>query len=66
LDFMLAKNIPFKERYKVQFRWEMFNATNTPSFGTPDTYPSDGPAFGGIFGSYLPPRIMQLALKLYW
>jgi len=66
LDFMLAKNVPFKERYRVQFRWEMFNATNTPSFGTPDTNPSDGPSFGGIFGSYLPPRIMQLALKLYW
>jgi len=66
LDLMLAKNFPFKERYKVQFRWEMFNATNTPSFGTPDNYPSDGPAFGGIFGSDLPPRIMQLALKLYW
>lgn len=63
---MLAKNIPFKERYRVQFRWEMFNATNTPSFSTPDTNPSDGPLFGGITSSNLPPRIMQLALKLYW
>jgi hypothetical protein len=66
LDFLLAKNIPFKERYRVQFRWEMFNATNTPSFGTPDTNPSDGVLFGTISGSNLPPRIMQLALKLFW
>jgi hypothetical protein len=66
LDLLLAKNIPFKERYRAQFRWEMFNATNTPSFGTPDTNPSDGVYFGQIFGSNRPPRIMQLALKLFW
>ena len=66
VDMMLAKNFPFKERYRFQFRWEMFNAFNTPSFGTPDTNPSDGALFGNISGSNKPPRIMQLAMKLFW
>jgi hypothetical protein len=65
LDFMLAKNIPIADRYRLQFRWEMFNATNTPSFGLPDNDPSSG-TFGMISSSMLPPRIMQLALKLAW
>ena len=33
----------FHERYSLQFRWEMFNAFNTPSFGAPNaTVPSNG------------------------
>jgi hypothetical protein len=64
-DVMLAKNFPFKERYRVQFRWEMFNATNTPNFNNPDNTPTD-PNFGQITSSARPPRIMQLALKFYW
>jgi hypothetical protein len=62
---MFAKNIPFKERYKVQFRWEMFNALNTPVFSTPTADPSS-PAFGEIVSSASTPRIMQVALKFYW
>jgi Carboxypeptidase regulatory-like domain len=65
MDMMFAKNIPFKERYRLQFRWEMFNAFNTPYFGQPDTNPSD-PSFGQITSTAGPPRIMQIALKLYW
>jgi hypothetical protein len=65
LDFMLSKNFPFKERYKVQFRWEMFNATNTPVFSTPVADPSN-PSSGTIYSTAGSPRIMQLALKLYW
>jgi hypothetical protein len=63
LDFMLAKNFPFKERYRVQFRWEMFNATNTPVFSTPSAGVGSQPA---IYSTAGPPRIMQFAFKLYW
>ena len=64
-DLGIDKNIPFKERYNVQFRWEMFNAFNRPTFGGPDNTPTDGINFGQIFstnGNY-PARVMQAALK---
>ena len=38
-DLGIHKNFPFRERYNVQFRWEMFNAFNRPTFGDPDNYP---------------------------
>jgi hypothetical protein len=63
-DAALMKNWTFRERYGVQFRWEMFNAFNHPSFGTPNTDPTSA-TFGQITGSGpIPPRVMQAALKL--
>jgi hypothetical protein len=64
-DLGIDKNFPFRERYNVQFRWEMFNAFNRPTFGIPDTYPNDGIDFGQIFGTNgnYPARVMQAALK---
>lgn len=35
-DAGIDKNWTFRERYGVQFRWEMFNAFNQPSFGNPN------------------------------
>ncbi len=34
-DFSLLKNIPFKERYNLQFRAELFNIFNHPNFAGP-------------------------------
>jgi Carboxypeptidase regulatory-like domain len=66
LDLAVAKNFPFrKERYGLQFRWEMFNATNTPWFGLPVADPSN-PAFGQINALQGKPRIMQFGLKLHY
>jgi hypothetical protein len=76
-DLSIDKNFPFKERYRIQFRWEMFNAFNRATFDNPNTSVTSG-AFGritstkgsgagyeqGLFG--YPPRVMQAALKLYW
>jgi hypothetical protein len=64
MDVAFIKNFNYRERYNAQFRWEMFNATNTPSYGQPDNTPTDG-NFGQISGiGPIPPRVMQAALKL--
>jgi hypothetical protein len=58
------KNWTLRERYNIQFRWEMFNAFNRPDFSTPSTDPTSG-NFGQItsIGS-IPPRVQQGALKV--
>jgi hypothetical protein len=62
-NIAVIKNWKFGDRYKVQFRWEAFNALNHPSFGQPDSNPGDG-NFGKITGiGNIPPRVMQGALK---
>lgn len=63
-DVALMKNFPFRGRYNLQFRWEMYNAFNHPNFGLPDTTVTD-PNFGQITGiGVIPPRVMQGALEL--
>jgi hypothetical protein len=62
LDFSLFKNFTLNERFKLQFRAETFNLTNTPVFGTPGTT-VNGVNFGVITGQSNPPRNLQLALK---
>ena len=63
-DAAVMKNWTLPESLRLQFRWEAFNATNHPSFGTPDTGLTDG-SFGKITAiGNIPPRVMQAALKL--
>ena len=64
MDAAVMKNWNYRERYKLQFRWEAFNALNHPSFGQPDSNPTDS-NFGQITGiGVIAPRVMQGALKL--
>jgi hypothetical protein len=64
MDVSFIKNFNFAEGIKTQLRWEMFNATNTPSYGQPDNNPTDG-NFGQITGiGPINPRVMQAALKV--
>jgi len=68
LDLAFLKNFPFyHEQYRAQFRWEMYNATNTPWFGSPDGNPTDS-TYGQITGPQqaFHQRVMQFALKFYW
>ena len=73
LDAGLYKSfqMPWNEKHKLTFRWEVFNVTNTqflqgnadvtngldPQFGTP------GPSFYNFTSIQGNPRIMQVALR---
>jgi len=63
IDFAFLKNWTIRERYGLQFRWELFNALNHASFNTPVADPSSA-NFGQITKiGPIAPRVMQGALK---
>ncbi len=62
-DFSLSRNFTFTERTSLQFRWEVFNLTNTVQFGLPNANISGGTP-GVITSLAGDPRIMQFALRL--
>ena len=76
VDSSLMKNWSILERYKLQFRFELFNATNHPVMNNPDASPPSGTAGGdgcageincgngGLGGTSNTTRIGQAALKL--
>jgi hypothetical protein len=61
LDLAMYKNFGIRERDRIQFRAEAFNALNHTNLGTPRTTFGLG-TFGKIFGAGSS-RIMQFALK---
>ncbi|MFB3902689.1 MAG: carboxypeptidase regulatory-like domain-containing protein [Acidobacteriota bacterium] len=61
-DIGVIKNFPVKDKYNVQFRWEMFNAFNHPSFGQPSGGHSLTPNAGRIYSASRG-REMQAALR---
>lgn len=63
-DSLVAKNVTFRERWRVQVRWETFNTFNTPEFELPNQSLGGG-GFGFVTGAGSR-RIMQMGLKLYW
>lgn len=75
LSFSLFKTFKFRERFRLEARWEMFNALNTVNYNLPNTTfqpnrPAAGQAatnlnanFGRIL-SALEPRRMQVGLRL--
>jgi hypothetical protein len=62
MDLKIAKNFRFLERYRAEFRGEMFNFTNTPYFGRPNGVLNNVNA--GTINSAGPPRVIQLGLKI--
>jgi hypothetical protein len=62
VDMGIHRNFVVKERYKLAFRWEMFNTFNRANFGAPNT--TLGATTVGQISSTQPARIMQLSLKL--
>jgi hypothetical protein len=53
----------WNESTNLEFRWEVFNALNTPNFGLPNRTVNGG-GFGTISTLQGDPRIMQFALRL--
>ncbi len=65
MDSGIMKTWLLPDRTNLQFRWEMFNATNHPNFGDPISTQWGGDATGTISSlGNVPPRVMQAALKL--
>lgn len=63
-DAAVMKNFLSEGRYSLQVRFELFNAFNHPSFGTPNTSLSAGNAGAITSIGVIPPRVGQAALKL--
>lgn len=67
LDFSIHRQfpLPINETTRLEFRAEMFNSTNTPTWGNPDNTISDK-NFGIVTSTRSTERQIQLALKLYF
>ena len=63
-DIGLQKWFYYREILKLQFRAEMFNAFNRVNFYAPDGNLTDSTF--GVISATLPPRDIQMGLKLYW
>lgn len=64
-DLSLQKSTPINERMRVEFRWDIFNLANHTRFFNPDGSSTDGSDFGRVKRAG-DPRLMQMALKLYF
>jgi len=69
-DIAVFKNIPIKERFKFQFRAELYNAFNHTQFSAFDStarFDASGNQINGQFGQYTAardPRLVQLSIRL--
>jgi hypothetical protein len=62
-DFALMRDFPIHESLGLQFRWEVFNLSNTALLGQPNSNFSSSAA-GSITTLSGDPRVMQFALRL--
>jgi hypothetical protein len=61
-DGMVSRSFVFTERHRLEFRWELFNLSNTAQFGRPNL--TVNLAQGGTINStQLPNRQMQFGLR---
>lgn len=65
VDFSMFKSFQIRERSRLQFRFEVFNLPNTPSFAAPNAT-LDTATVGRITSTATSPRQMQVALKYYF
>jgi hypothetical protein len=63
MDFTLSKYFSITERFKLQFRAESYNLTNTPYFANPNVQNGNA-TFGRITNVSNSARQMQMALRL--
>jgi len=65
LDLSIFRQFPIEERVRLEFRFEMFNATNTPVWAIPVTN-RDAPNFGTVTSTANTARQLQFGMKLYF
>lgn len=65
IDMTLSKYFNFTERFRLQFRAEAYNMTNTPYFANPNVTVGAG-TFGRVTAVSNSSRQMQMALKFYF
>jgi hypothetical protein len=60
----LFRNIPWSERFTLQFRAEAFNLSNTPHFDNPAANVSTATSFGTITSAQQDQRTVRFSLRL--
>jgi hypothetical protein len=63
LDLLIARNFQITERYRLEFRSEMYNASNSVHFGRPNVQTNAAQA-GRITATQVPNRQVQFGLRL--
>ncbi len=63
VDISFIKQIPFSERFRGEFRTEMFNVFNWVNYANPGNQIGT-PTFGRITSASTGPRVIQFAFKL--
>ena len=66
LDLSLLRNFRLTERFRLQFRFDAFNATNTVTYGNPINQLNLPGQTGVVTGTRSTERQLQLAGKLYF
>ncbi len=62
VDLGIHRDFSIRERFRLTYRWEMFNSFNRANFADPNAV--IGSAQAGQISGTAPARIMQMALKL--
>jgi hypothetical protein len=65
LDLSVFRQFPITERFRMEFRFEMFNATNTPVWAVPVSS-LENSNFGKVTHTANIPRQLQFGVKLYF
>jgi hypothetical protein len=63
LDLLIARNFQITERFRLEFRSEMYNATNSVQLGRPNVQTNAAQA-GRITTTQIPNRQVQFGLRL--
>lgn len=68
LDLTVARSLPFGGARRLELRWEIYNALNTPVFNSPaSTFAAGGYGTAGQITSTIGgPRTMQLAARFHF
>jgi hypothetical protein len=64
IDMSMFKSVTVKEHYKIQFRAEVLNVTNTVLFASPSTSITSTSTFGVITSQTNFPRLVSLGARI--